>query len=470
MTKLSTKKLSAINADIVLIFGKLQPNTPKEYYHVKLNVIQQRHLAGHIPLSGEKIKGASLELAKKKNLPSTKKIQDNINCLRTRLNNEYPLLPPEVVSEDFVTVLLEEFNGIPAKTVVLRRTTSFATLYFVILNMAIDDDNNLITQTVENTNNTPPLLSEEKIILFSGSGKTSIASFIGKELASGILGAVGGALANALLDAIFPPEIPAYFDEVYKHIAKIVHEEIQQSKIDSISGAITNVVKKINNEYTPARAERDLTKEKDRIYLYNLLQKYDQTFLSGAGGMLGTLQQKGNANAGFTVFILGASIQLSLIQEMANVDPMNGSEKKGWKTALESSYGKPKTGTLAKTAKDFVTFGEKTYKNVLKARRESITAEKYSELVNETKWGSRFPSWKRHFYVRVNDNGVATTVLKDIGQDDKNGKNANYDAFVKNELENYRKKKNDELIKEMNNPLETIGKWKKLIDSPIKLK
>lgn len=469
MTTLSTKKLSTINADVRLIFGELQPNTPKEYYQTKLNAIYQRHLAGHPEVSFKDIeKPVKLQLAKPKDIP--KGLQKNIDCLRATLSGDFPLLPPEVVREDIVTVLKKDFEHIPANTVVVQRNTNLATLYFIVENIGVNDDYNPVLQNLEPRLQAQPQLTKGQITLFAGSGKKSIASFIGKELASGILGAVGGAIANAILDAIFPPETPAYFDEVYKHIAKIVHQEIQQSKIDEVSGAITNVVKKINNEYTPALKERDLTKEKDRKFLYNLLQKYDQTFLSGAGGMLGTLQQKENANAGFTVFILGASIQLSLIQELANVDPMNGDEKKGWKSPLQSSYGKPKTGTLAKTAKDFVTFGEETYKEVLKARRESITAEKYSELVNETKWGSRFPSWKRHYYVRVNDNGVATSVLKDIGQDDKNGKNANYDAFVKNELEAYRKKKNDEFIEEMNFPLKTIAIWKKLIENPIKVK
>lgn len=470
MTKLSPKKLSTINADIRLIFGELQPETPTEYYHTKLNAIHQRHLAGHPPVESEE-KGIKLKLVKSKDLPAIPKgLQKNIECLRSILNNDFPLLPAEVVREDIVTLLAKEYGQIPVNTVVIQRNTNLATLYFILENIAVDKEYKPILQTIDLPLQAPQPLTQGQAILFAGTGAKSIAATIGKELASGILGAIGGAIADAILDAIFPPETPAYFDEVYKHIAKIVHQEIQQSKIDEVSAAITNVVKKINNEYTPARKERDLTKEKDRKYLFNLLQKYDQTFLSGSGGMLGTLQQENNANAGFTVFLLGASIQLAIYQEMANVDPMNGDEKKGWKSPLKSSYGKPKTGTVAKTAKDFVVFGDKTYKAVLKARKNSITAEKYSELVNETKWGSRFPSWKRHYYVRVNDNGVATTVLKDIGQDDKNGKNPNYDAFVNNDLANYRKEKNDELIAEMNNPLETIGKWKKLIDSPIKLK
>jgi hypothetical protein len=204
--------------------------------------------------------------------------------------------------------------------------------------------------------------------------------------------------------------------------------------------------------------------------MYQLLRGYENTFIGGADGMLGFLQLKTHANAGFTVFLLGATLQLAIYQELANVDPMNGSEEKGWKSPLESSYGKPKTGTVAKTAEGFVTFAQQTYKDVLQARKDSITAEKYSDIVNETPYGSRYPVWKRHFYVRINDNGVATNIIKDIGQDDKNGKNPNYDAFVANELVNYRKTKNDELIKEMNNPLDVIADWKKLIDTPIKLK
>lgn len=472
MTKLTTHQLNSINADVLLIFGKLQPETPKEYYHVKLNTYQQRHLPGSAAVPESAVgEPATLKLATQENLPAIPaELQKNINCLRGILNHDFPLLPPEVVDEDFVSVLLEDFNGIPANTVVLRRTTNLAVQYYVLLNIAVDADYNPILQSIETSLRTPQPVSAGHAQLLRGLGKESVGAFIAKGIAGGLLSAIGGAIANAVIDAIFPPQIPAYFDEVYQQIAKIVHQEIEQSKIDSISGSITNVVKAINNVYYPALSERDLSKKIDRDYMYQLLRGYENTFINGTDGMLGFLQLKEHANAGFTVFLLGASLQLAIYQELANVDPMNGSDDKGWRSPLESSYGKPKTGTVAKTATGYITFAQETYKNILKAREESITAEKYSELVPENKQFSKFITWKRVYYVRINDNGVATTVIKEIGQDNKDGKNPIYDTFVAKDLVNYRQTKVNELIKDMNNPLDVIADWQQLVETPIKVK
>lgn len=409
MTALSTKQLNTLQADIILIFGNLQPDVDAAYYDVKLNVLHELYFPGAQRVKDKDTKGVTLPLVAKENLPKIPKtLESNIACLLSTADEKFPLLTNEIILNDFVSVLKKDYEDIPAGTIVLQRTTNFAVLYFVVLNMRIEGDSaRPVKQEVEIKEEKPDADVELRAFGRLDITAGSVVKFVATNLASGLVSAVGGAIANAILNEIFPPGVPSYFDEVYAEVSKIVGQRIQQNKIDEINAAISNVVHKLNNEYAPARAESDLNTDRDRKRLYALLQKYDQTFLTGPGGMLSTLQQKDNASPGFTVFIIGASIQLALIQEMANVDPFNGDEKTGWRPANQSSYGKPKTGTLAKTSKDFADFAETTLAAIIAARRKQIDTEKFSAYFKVPR-KNKYAAFKPSFWARIVDNGVAT--------------------------------------------------------------
>ncbi|MEE3999327.1 hypothetical protein V1T75_03165 [Tenacibaculum sp. FZY0031] len=467
MIQLTQKRLSAINPDILLVYGNLQPKTPKEYYTVKVNTLIQKRLPGAPSISiDEENLTTEIKVAKPEDVPSIpKELEPNMNCLKRGIIDEYPLLPNEVTVSSRMTFLSEAFQSFPKRTLVYELTTNKAILYFLIKNIGLNNDRSLILQEYEFT--TPSKLYSNLDSLSLKLNVTSIAVSIGKGIASGMLSAIGGAIANAILDEIFPPKIPDYFDEVYAQITKIVKQEIQQSKIDSISGAITNLVQKIKNEYVPALQQSNIKDKEDRQALFKLLQKYDQTFLSGAEGMLGALQQKEYAKAGFTVFMLGASLQLSLYQEMANVDPKNKKSNGEWQSASESSYGKPQIGTVAKTANDFIEHAQKTYDEIITDSNNAVQAKKFmtehSYVVGQTLVTNKT------YYCRIVDNGVATNVIWEIGKDEKNGSNAKFENFKNIEIPKYQKTKRENLDKEMNSPLEVINFWKALKDSPIKL-
>ncbi|WGH75895.1 hypothetical protein P8625_01650 [Tenacibaculum tangerinum] len=467
MIQLTPKKLSTINPDILLVYGNLQPETPKEYYTVKVNTLVQKRLPGAPSISidiGNLM--TEIKVAKPEDVPSIpKELEPNMNCLKRGITDEYPLLPNEVILRNRMTFLSETFQDFPIRTLVFELTTNKAILYFLIKNIGLNNEYVPILQESEFTQ--PQKLYPSLDSLSLKLNVTSTAVSIGKDIASGMLSAIGGAIANAILDEVFPAKIPNYFDEVYAKITKIVKQEIQQSKIDSISGAITNLVQKIKNEYVPALEQSNTKDKEDRQALFKLLQKYDQTFLSGAEGMLGTLQQKEYAKAGFTVFMLGASLQLSLYQEMANVDPMNKNAKGEWMPANKSSYGKPKTGTLAKTANDFIEHAKKTYNEIMTDSNNAVKAQKFkkerSYVIGQTLVTNTY------YYGRIVDNGVATNILREIGPDAKNGSNPKFEAFTKSEIPKYKKTKRENLYKEMNSPLEVIESWKELVKTPIKI-
>lgn len=474
MPTLSQKKLNNLAPEIELIFGKLQPKIPTDYYKIKFNVLHEFYFPG-VTRELEDPKGVKLKLITEKNLPKVPKaLKENIDCLINTINDKFPLLPNEIVKNDFVTALKEDFAHLVAGTVVVERTTNFATLYFIVANLRIDGDSaRPIEQDVVVEENQPELMAmgfEDASFDWSVKG---ITLFVGEKVATTVATKIGGAIASAILAEFFPPGAPDYFDDVYKQITKIVGQKIQQNKIDAINGAINNVVQKINNEYVPARNQSNLTKEKDRRRLFNLLQKYDQTFLSGPGGMLGTLQQKDNAQPGFPVFVLGAGIQLAIIQEMANVDPYNGDEKKGWKAATQSSYGKPKTGTLAKTSVAFADFADKTFDKIIKARRKQVTVEIVGIFGKHPgKWyKKKFSGLRTTYWARIMDDGVYMDIEKYVGMNNKDlEESTRYKNFVKNELADFREDREAELHTTMNYPRSIIKDWRKLKTTPIKLK
>ncbi|PTX59749.1 hypothetical protein C8N46_10859 [Kordia periserrulae] len=463
---LTPRKLSTINPEVVLIFGELQPAIPNSYYHIKTNAIHQQHHPGYPEITlaiPDTI--ATPVLASQDKTVRAKDFTDNIACLKNRVFEAYPLLPEEVITNDGVSYLQEAFENYAAGTLVYFCETNRAHLYFILKNLYIDEQENIQlrnTNTVikEDFSNTVVPTNVLSIDI------KSTAITMGKGIASSMLSTLGGVVVDIIMDELFPEQVPDYFDEVYAKITKIVKQEIEKSKIDSIEGSLNNLISKIRNEYKPALDARNLDNEKDRQFLFGLLQKYDQTFLSGTGGMLGFLQLKDHMQAGFTTFMLGASIQLSLIQEMARVDPLNRAADGSWNAPEMSSYGKSKTGTLARTAKEFIAHAKKAYNAVLKARKEAIKAQKYqitrSYVVGQTL------ATTTNYYVRVTDGGVPAGLSKEIGKDDKNGKNGKYDHFIDNDLEKFREQKVNEFIKEIKRPEEIIESWEKLMETPVK--
>lgn len=452
-------------ADIALIFGKLQDNVPAAYYPAKMQVLIQSLFPGQLYNNAEeKIGAMDLKLTPKEKLPPvTNALKKSIDCLMETADDKYPLLPEEYVIEDFVSTLEETVEEIPQGTVVLQRTTNFATLYYVVVNVKIEGGA-AISQQIH-------IEEEVRLIadghFMAGSGKTSLPMKIAKGIGGAMLSKIGGFIAEAIWDALFPPGVPDYFDEVYKEITKIVDQKIDQSRIDSINGALANLIDKLANEYKPAKSVSNLSLEKDRRRLYDLLQKYDQTFLSGPGGMLGSLQQDQIAKAGFGVFMLGAALQLAIFQEIANIDPYNGDEKNGWKSPLQSSYGLPKTGSVSKMAKNYAEFAAKTWAKMLEDRKNQVKAERFTKRLQPVKHNKYATLLKVHNFVRVNDNGAATTIEKKIGDDNKDGKNVHYDEFCNKELVNYKNQKAVELSDKMETPSAVISSWLSLVEKPI---
>ncbi len=179
----------------------------------------------------------------------------------------------------------------------------------------------------------------------AASNALSIGDLAGS-LGKGVAGAIGGQIGSMIIDMIFPPKpMQSYFDELYERIAKLVKEEIAGNEIDKINGTLDGTQGYIRNMYLPrkkADAEKDELHSMIRPYVDGLYQNVTYTLL-----------QDRFRRSGFSVFLIGASTHLSLIQEMALVDSKA-------KHPRDSSYAE----TVKKQMEEYADAAQKTWEEI----------------------------------------------------------------------------------------------------------
>ena len=123
----------------------------------------------------------------------------------------------------------------------------------------------------------------------------------------------------------------------------------------------------MHEEYYPRKECADLTDAESRIDLFNNLQRINDAFRSGPGGMLGYL----SANpAGLGTYVIGSGLQLLVFQEMALVDQIRGTPAKTPQDWCRSSYAT----TVSLRANQTSTFIVETFTNLRKERADNIKA------------------------------------------------------------------------------------------------
>jgi hypothetical protein len=370
-------------------------------------------------------------------------------CLLEKVDQMSPLLDGEKVEEDFFSYLTAPFDCFSASTVLLRRKTNLAELYYIVQNVGVTPQGNLVLQG-------SALPAPPTMILRGDSG--SFAAKMGKSLAGGLASSIGGAIGGLFWDALFPPGVPGYFDEVYKEISK----RLRQDAAIHIKGALGNIQNAISAEYRPRKATADLSQEDTRKDLFGLLQKYDTAFLSGADGMMGTLTDPAYAEEAFPIFLLGAGLQLALYQEMAVVDPLRKADKT-WPSPLESSYGRPKTGTTALAAARLAGHARETWQNMTGKRAAAITIEEYTYTpFNGISYGKPYRKIMRSDGRDVLEDQSLTYKKKEDNDKLRAAVRSRHYEYFNNTMAKY--------ANQYQNPAESIyPEWEKLIDRPIAL-
>lgn len=484
------RELLNLSPEIVCFISELRAAAPPDYRRKKLlaglrtpdEQAGLRHLS--LDLAATDGPPAPVPLVAEDALPRLhgpqRELLDRfVRCVVGRIEERYPLLPGERVEHDAPTLLASELHGFAAGTAVIRRTTNMAVLAYVIGNVAVDGRGHVkrVTRPALAAHRPPdatpgpwsPAGHPGPLWLGGpapslGSMVGSAASWVGGQLASGLVSAVGGAIMNGLLEQIFPPGVPSYFDEVYKQMARIVGQEIDAASVASIDSAINGVRQHLANEYRPARDAADLNREADRQLLFELLQKYDSAFLAGPGGMIAALQTERHRLAGFGAFMLGAGVQLALFQEMANVVPQRPRQGEGWLAPLETSYGKPRTGTVATTAQAMAAHLDATWPLVEQARAKLVTTRLYEAHKHVIPGGGDI-YWE--LWGEIVDDGRALAARELQKNDEKNGANPSK-AMLAADCEQHKRLVLRQLDTTYNHPREVAALWRQLAEQPLK--
>lgn len=284
------------------------------------------------------------------------------------------------------------------------------------------------------------------------------ATGVAKSLAGSALTAVGGAVLAPIFNGLFPPQPPAYFGVVYDEVRKIVDQSLARETIDQISGTLHNVGLTLQNIYRPDKLQRvertgsvaNLTTA-DRQALSAKLQPCYEAFISGTGGMLGTLQDERHDLPGFNVYLMGVGLHLAVLQEMAAVDPEENDPAK-------TSMGRPETGGIANMARDYAHIGRYIWGRLQDARLRPITD------VEVDSHGRPYPAHGVYWTVAYWDMDTQFSRIVDREKDldrerqkMKDERNALYDQISSNLTETY------------HHPLEIIPAWESLIASPLRV-
>jgi len=245
-----------------------------------------------------------------------------------------------------------------------------------------------------------------------------------------------------IFDAIFPPGVPDYFDEVYKEIGKVVKSELTQSTIDQINGRINGVVGWVRNTYKPRKESGAPRDELSNMLSPQLTLLYNEAVY--------TLMQTRYAKSGVSVFMVAAGVHFGLMQELALVDPRQTDPgKSSYATSVKLS-AQEYSDHLAKTFDALVS----DRKNFVELIYDPLLPEDPNQLWHKDRY--RFhdkltDTWGK-FHEQYRDGDKKDHTGKEEGEADKQ----NYIQGVVNRLTN-----------DLGDPRNTADQWQKLKAKPI---
>ena len=189
---------------------------------------------------------------------------------------------------------------------------------------------------------------------------------IAKSIAEGLLNGILGKFGALIFDKIFPSghSVPSYFGAVYAEIINIIHQEVTQTVINEVDGEINGLKNWVINTYTPRKEQKSVPKQD----LFDMLSPKESNLTIHA---IGVLQQNQFAQPGLCVFMIAAGMHLTLLQELAYVDPTVSDPH-------QSSY----VQSIKQYAKEYTTYGATNYNPIEKKRLSFINLNQHYKVKN----------------------------------------------------------------------------------------
>lgn len=361
-----------------------------------------------------------------------KEIKTRSACFIDEVNKESPPLDNETIISDFVTILKTEYNGWPTGTVVLKRVTDKADLYYLSTFVTARLDGNIASKE-------PPEVTVVQAP-YVGVGESVVVTLL-MELAKGLAGQIGKGIGAQLLSAIFPQGNQIDYKTLLDDLAQIVKEANTEQTVNEQGGKINGIVNDINSYYL----ERKRKAPKDELYNF-LLGRHSSIYES-----LGILRQAEFMKKGIATFVSGAEIDFTLYQEMAIEDPQVSDP-------LQSSN----IDSLKKVVNDYVAYVPKTVRDIINDNVNARTS-KISEPYDDP-WCDVNVCKSRWYYFDSETN-------KRYGSYEQCGKKDNPEARCKKDrnifFNSIKTTKTAEITAKMQWMLDSAEQWKSLLQKPL---
>ena len=163
-----------------------------------------------------------------------------------------------------------------------------------------------------------------------------------------------GAIGSAIFEKLFPPGVPAYFDQVYKEFEKIVQGVINENKRRELSGRVNAV---LDGMRTYSTIKRDPAK-------YRESQEILSTIWNDSRNMINELKEF--PEIGLGLFAVAGGLHLAIVQERAitdrdHADPNNS----------------PWAEDLIRKAQEFDPFAVQNHNRIINTRANAISGVEF---------------------------------------------------------------------------------------------
>ena len=335
------------------------------------------------------------------------------------------LQPDEKIEKQWFSYLESWFGRCAPGTIAFIRETNFSHHCFLL-------PGDRLVRCLK----TGQLISETKSPMLTSVGLMSLAIDCGEALLKGIAGQFGAKIVTI----VFPPSVPSYFAEVYQHVGQIVHEKLLQQRINEING-------QINGFQSWLRLSYITEKESHTHSPADLLQLLQNTMNNMFIGTMGELTASATQDAALGAFLIAANVHLATLQELAMLDP-NVTHPKDSAFATE----------VQNYAKSYAGHANTTYYNVLDARMNMIVKEQYqtgggNDWYDIYYFTDSFTGYKSHEWAAVYTPWGSRNTNAPAERD------AAFNAYVSQVSVDF--------PKSLGQPLEVIGEWNQLTDTPI---
>ena len=230
-----------------------------------------------------------------------------------------PLEKDEKIISDTSAYLEKGWKQFKANTVVLKRVTNKASIFFVYEHLFIE--NGLLVDKSEN--NTDLSISFDPTSLNWATGAHELA----KGLAS-LAPPPFNALGAGLIGLIFPNDNALNWETIYTEIRQIITEALNQHTLHTTNTKISGIINWLNFQYNALKNDPEYPREK----LQNQLMLRDNELTTD---VVSLLMDPDYRYGGFANFLVAAGVHLGILQEQALISGHEDPRESGFAKSVK---------------------------------------------------------------------------------------------------------------------------------------